>query len=75
MLTEVSPLLVRKYNQAIPRYTSYPTVPNWNNTMTEETWKESFHKRFDEVISAVLLTCTWQEMLKKKIRFLVKQFR
>jgi oxygen-independent coproporphyrinogen III oxidase len=49
MLTEVSPLLVRKYNQAIPRYTSYPTVPNWNNKMTEETWKEAFHKRFDEV--------------------------
>ncbi|MGI8599251.1 MAG: hypothetical protein ACR2KB_08350 [Chitinophagaceae bacterium] len=75
MLTEVSPLLVRKYNQAIPRYTSYPTVPNWNNKMTEDIWKVAFHKRFDEVISAALLTCTWQEMLKKKTRSLVKQFR
>ena len=23
--------LIRKYNVPVPRYTSYPTVPNWNN--------------------------------------------
>ena len=40
--------LVQKYNVAGPRYTSYPTVPYWNETPpTVEQWiskvKESFH--------------------------------
>ena len=37
--------LIRKYNVAGPRYTSYPTVPYWNleNFSVEEPprWKES----------------------------------
>ncbi len=32
--------LTRKYNVAAPRYTSYPTVPAWNKTPTQEEWKE-----------------------------------
>jgi oxygen-independent coproporphyrinogen III oxidase len=40
--------LISKYNVAAPRYTSYPTVPYWSNTPTQEQWKElvssSFHK-------------------------------
>jgi hypothetical protein len=27
----VDPVLVRTYNQPLPRYTSYPTVPFWND--------------------------------------------
>lgn len=38
--------LISKYNIPAPRYTSYPTVPYWENNLNEETWlkfvKESF---------------------------------
>jgi len=44
----VSPLLVRKYNQPLPRYTSYPTVPVWNDQLDIETWKEQFTTKFAE---------------------------
>lgn len=43
---EVSPLLVRKYNQPTPRYTSYPTVPYWKAHFEAETWKEHFQQQF-----------------------------
>lgn len=32
--------LISKYNIAAPRYTSYPTVPYWDSTPTQEQWKE-----------------------------------
>lgn len=33
--------LIRKYNTAAPRYTSYPTVPYWDKTVpAQETWKK-----------------------------------
>lgn len=32
-------LLISKYNVPGPRYTSYPTVPYWENNLTTETWK------------------------------------
>jgi oxygen-independent coproporphyrinogen-3 oxidase len=42
-------LLVKKYNVAGPRYTSYPTVPYWNNdTFSIENWKSSLIKSFNE---------------------------
>ena len=44
----VNPLLVRKYNQPLPRYTSYPTVPVWNDRLALEEWKHIFTKRFAE---------------------------
>jgi oxygen-independent coproporphyrinogen III oxidase len=41
--------LVKKYNVAGPRYTSYPTVPYWNAVPpTEEEWKRSVKVSFDE---------------------------
>ncbi|TJY36192.1 oxygen-independent coproporphyrinogen III oxidase [Pontimicrobium aquaticum] len=41
--------LVKKYNVAGPRYTSYPTVPYWNNnTFSLLNWKESLIKSFNE---------------------------
>lgn len=44
----VNPLLVRKYNQPLPRYTSYPTVPFWNEKLDPEAWKSIFVQKFAE---------------------------
>lgn len=39
--------LIEKYNTSAPRYTSYPTVPYWDNTsFTEAQWKESFIRTY-----------------------------
>jgi len=40
--------LVKKYNQPIPRYTSYPTVPFWKEGFDIDEWKTIFKSRFDE---------------------------
>ncbi len=41
--------LVQKYNVPGPRYTSYPTVPYWDETtFSVESWKKSFIKSFSE---------------------------
>ncbi len=41
--------LSNKYNVAVPRYTSYPTMPYWdNNTFDIDYWKESVKISFDE---------------------------
>lgn len=39
-------LLIGKYNVPGPRYTSYPTVPYWENNLAEETWKEQVQDAF-----------------------------
>lgn len=40
--------LISKYNVAAPRYTSYPTVPYWDETPpTVEQWKKSVKYTFD----------------------------
>jgi oxygen-independent coproporphyrinogen III oxidase len=44
----VNSLLVRKYNQPVPRYTSYPTVPHWKDGIDAEQWKTDFQTRFSE---------------------------
>jgi oxygen-independent coproporphyrinogen III oxidase len=39
--------LIEKYNVACPRYTSYPAVPHWDNSLfTTEAWKESVKQSF-----------------------------
>ena len=38
--------LIVKYNQAVPRYTSYPTVPFWTDFENAENWKQSFATQF-----------------------------
>lgn len=44
----MSQSLVSKYNIPGPRYTSYPTVPYWNNdTFSLKSWKESLKASFD----------------------------
>ncbi len=41
--------LVNKYNVAGPRYTSYPTVPYWDNqSFSLKQWKSSLSVSFDE---------------------------
>jgi oxygen-independent coproporphyrinogen-3 oxidase len=41
--------LIRKYNVPGPRYTSYPTVPYWNEATFDETkWRESVQLSFAE---------------------------
>ncbi|WP_294186660.1 oxygen-independent coproporphyrinogen III oxidase [uncultured Sphingobacterium sp.] len=41
--------LVRKYNVAAPRYTSYPTVPFWDNaTFSSEAWTAQVYQTFQQ---------------------------
>jgi oxygen-independent coproporphyrinogen-3 oxidase len=45
----MSTSLVQKYNVPGPRYTSYPTVPYWEDeNFSVETWRSSFLKSFEE---------------------------
>jgi len=44
----VNSILIRKYNQPVPRYTSYPTVPFWKDELDIEQWKEAFRNKFSE---------------------------
>lgn len=39
-------LLLQKYNVPVPRYTSYPTVPFWKDTIDEVQWKSVFTEQF-----------------------------
>jgi oxygen-independent coproporphyrinogen III oxidase len=38
--------LAGKYNQPVPRYTSYPTVPVWEENIDDEKWKLAFREKF-----------------------------
>lgn len=41
--------LVEKYNIPGPRYTSYPTVPYWEeNSVNEKVWTQTFVRAFEE---------------------------
>ncbi len=45
----MSESLIQKYNIAGPRYTSYPTVPYWDETsFSIELWKKSLKRSIDE---------------------------
>ncbi len=40
--------LIAKYDQPVPRYTSYPTVPYWQSQApTQETWLAAVNKRLE----------------------------
>ncbi len=39
--------LLEKYNQPIPRYTSYPTVPNWEEPINRDHWETGFTEQFN----------------------------
>ncbi len=38
--------LIRKYNQPVPRYTSYRTVPYWQEEININEWIDNAHKQF-----------------------------
>ena len=38
--------LLNKYNVPVPRYTSYPTVPFWNENLHVSQWKKAFRDQF-----------------------------
>lgn len=40
--------LLNKYNVPAPRYTSYPTVPYWSVSPTEEQWLQSLNKGLED---------------------------
>ncbi|HSD14089.1 MAG TPA: radical SAM protein, partial [Flavobacterium sp.] len=45
----MSTSLVQKYNVPGPRYTSYPTVPYWEDeNFTNDTWRKTFIQSFAE---------------------------
>src|SRR5829696_4038302 len=44
----VNTILVRKYNLPVPRYTSYPTVPFWNEDPDRDEWQQNFSKKFGQ---------------------------
>jgi oxygen-independent coproporphyrinogen-3 oxidase len=45
----VTPQLINKYHVAAPRYTSYPTVPYWNQGAPDiATWKKSAQMSFEQ---------------------------
>ena len=44
----VNSLLVRKYNHPVPRYTSYPTIPYWDEEVNKDQWQNHFTTRFSE---------------------------
>ncbi len=38
--------LLAKYNTSVPRYTSYPTVPFWNELTPDLYWEQNFRENF-----------------------------
>ena len=38
--------LLQKYNQAVPRYTSYPTVPHWQPEIDKSEWNKIVAEQF-----------------------------
>jgi oxygen-independent coproporphyrinogen III oxidase len=42
-----NPLLIRKYNLPVPRYTSYPSVPYWKHQVNKGQWEAAFSAQFD----------------------------
>jgi oxygen-independent coproporphyrinogen-3 oxidase len=42
----INPALLLKYNVPVPRYTSYPTVPFWNDHIDPLQWTTVFQQQF-----------------------------
>jgi oxygen-independent coproporphyrinogen-3 oxidase len=42
----LSPDLIKKYNQPVPRYTSYPTVPLWDGSIQVSVWEDLVRNAF-----------------------------
>lgn len=44
----IDPALLHKYNVPVPRYTSDPTVPCWNEHIDAAQWTTIFQQQFNE---------------------------
>ncbi|MEP7109117.1 MAG: oxygen-independent coproporphyrinogen III oxidase [Ferruginibacter sp.] len=44
---KINPLLIRKYNLQLPKYTSYPPVSFWDNYLAPNLWSANFQKEFN----------------------------
>ena len=42
----IQPELIQKYNSPAPRYTSYPTVPLWENNIQPNHWSQLVDQAF-----------------------------
>jgi oxygen-independent coproporphyrinogen III oxidase len=42
----LSQKLINKYNHPVPRYTSYPTVPHWENQLSPSDWEKMVREAF-----------------------------
>jgi oxygen-independent coproporphyrinogen-3 oxidase len=40
--------LIKKYNVPAPRYTSYPPVPHWNNSINQKNWADSLSSAYED---------------------------
>ncbi|MEB2781935.1 oxygen-independent coproporphyrinogen III oxidase [Algoriphagus sp. C2-6-M1] len=45
---QISAELIKKYNHQAPRYTSYPTVPLWENNLETNDWDDLVKKAFQD---------------------------
>jgi len=45
---QIDPSLINKYNVPVPRYTSYPTVPFWQDDIDAAKWKMVFKEQFKQ---------------------------
>ena len=43
----LDPQLLQKYNVQVPRYTSYPTVPAWEDHINVGRWEQAFRQEFN----------------------------
>lgn len=48
-------VLIKKYNVATPRYTSYPTVPHWSNMPSLVAWRKSIQKAYQNTNVGIAL--------------------
>lgn len=46
MADSIDSELIARYNQPVPRYTSYPTVPFWNDKIDKQAWERVFSEQF-----------------------------
>jgi len=47
-MSHIQSSLIKKYNVAGPRYTSYPTVPYWDTSPTEAQWIEALSENLEK---------------------------
>ncbi|MCC7053407.1 MAG: oxygen-independent coproporphyrinogen III oxidase [Gemmatimonadaceae bacterium] len=40
VVPQVDPALLDRYDVSVPRYTSYPAVPDWNGAFTRDAWRQ-----------------------------------